>query len=40
MSKRKYIKKEKEVEVTPISQKEFDQMLKIATLVKPPPKGK
>jgi hypothetical protein len=38
MTKRKYVKKEKIVEVTPIDQQTFDSLLKVATMIKPPKK--
>lgn len=39
MSKRKYVKKEKEVEITPIKKEDFDKMLLALTKIKPPNKG-
>lgn len=37
-TKRKYIKKEKDIETQSINKKTFDALLLISTKVKPPPK--
>lgn len=38
MSKRKYVKKEKEIEITPVKKSDFDKDLLFLTKVKPPKK--
>jgi hypothetical protein len=38
MSKRKYVKKEKEIEIVPISKEQFNKDLLFLTKVKPPKK--
>lgn len=40
MSKRKYVKKPKEVEISPVKQSEFDKSLLMLTKIKPPKKDK
>jgi hypothetical protein len=40
MSKRKYVKKEKVLEIEPIDKKMFDALLKVGTKITPPKKAK